>query len=285
MDVSSQGRLLVIATPIGNLDDISARALAALRGAALVLCEDTRVSRRLLDRHGITARLASLHEHNEKRQTAQALRKLREGCVIALISDAGTPAVSDPGRWLVAAAHAAGVEVVSLPGPNAAIAALAGAGMDADRFVFEGFLPSRRSARRTRLQALQSETRTVVFYEAPHRIAAMLEDLASVFGADRRACLAKELTKAHERFVCDSLSRIQQWLAGDAKRSKGEFVVVVAGAAREKEGGELSVDPLALLEALLEHLPVRTAAGIVAGLGGGKRNQLYQAAMAMAARR
>ncbi len=279
LQAASPGKLFVVATPIGNLGDLSLRAAKILRDADLVLCEDTRVSRRLLERHGIGARLSSLHEHNEERRVAQITRQLREGRVIALVSDAGTPAVSDPGRRLVAAAHAAGVEVVSVPGANAAVAALAGAGMDADRFLFEGFLPPRRAARRARLAALQGEVRTVVFYEAPHRIAATLEDLVLVFGAARGACLAKELTKVHERFVCDSLERVRRWLAGDAGRRKGEFVIVVAGAAREPEGGELRIAPLKLLAALLEHLPPRAAADVVAKLGGGKRNRLYRAAV------
>lgn len=279
MTAFSQGRLFVVATPIGNLDDIGSRALAVLRDADLVLCEDTRVSRRLFDRHGITSRLSSLHEHNERRRTVQLVRRLSEGCVMALISDAGTPAVSDPGRRLVAAAHEAGIEVVSVPGPNAAVAALAGAGADADRFVFEGFLPSRRPARLARLDQLKDESRTVVFYEAPHRIAAMLEDLESVFGANRRVCLAKELTKANERFVCGFSEQVRRWIEGDAKRRKGEFVVVVSGAAHERQTDGLDCSPLELLEALLEHLPARVAAGLVAKLGGGRRNQLYQAAL------
>ncbi len=279
MTVTSQGRLFVVATPIGNLDDLGARALEVLRDADVVLCEDTRVSRRLFDRHGIAARTLSLHEHNEKRRRGECLRKLREGYTVALISDAGTPAISDPGRWLVAAVHEAGIEVISVPGPNAAVAALAGAGIDADRFIFEGFLPSRRNVRRTRLEELKGESHTMVFYEAPHRITAMLEDLASVFGVRRRACLCKELTKAHERFVCDSLGGVREWLEGDAKRRKGEFVVVVAGAPQEERRDELTVAPLDLLAVLTGHLPARTAAGIVAELGGGRRNQLYRAAM------
>ena len=281
MAAPSQGKLLVVATPIGNLDDISARALEMLRGAELVLCEDTRVSRRLLDRYRISAHFASLHEHNEKRQLAGFVRKLREGCTLALISDAGTPTVSDPGQQLVSAAHAAGIKVISVPGPNAAITALAGSGMEADQFVFVGFLPSRRTARCARLKELQGEMRTMVFYEAPHRIEKMLEDLALIFGNDRRACLAKELTKVHERFICSSLCRIRQWLADDVLRRKGEFVVVVEGAPfqGQEEGGELTLTAMDLLIALLEHLPARTAVNIVSRFGGGKCNKLYQAAM------
>ncbi len=286
MAASSKGKLFVVATPIGNLDDIGRRALAALRNADLVLCEDTRVSWRLLDRYGVTSRLSSLHEHNERRRTARIVRQLREGLVMALISDAGTPTVSDPGRKVVAAAHEAGVEVVSVPGPNAAVAALAGSGADADRFVFEGFLPSRRPARLARLESLKNEARTMVFYEAPHRIAAMLEDLAAIFGTGRRVCLAKELTKANERFVCGSPEQVHRWLEGDAKRRKGEFVVVVSGAADEQpEDGKLDCSPIELLEALLEHLPARVAAGLVAKLGGGRRNQLYQAALEKSGKR
>lgn len=278
MNASSKGELFVVATPIGNLGDISPRALEVLRAADLVLCEDTRVSRRLLDAHGVKARLSSLHVHNESRRVRKLVQALRAGRVLALISDAGTPVISDPGRKLVAAAHEAGIPVASVPGPNAAAAALAGAGFDADRFVFEGFLPSRKAARGARLEELRHEVRTLVLYEAPHRIAVTIGDLARIFGENRRACLVKELTKVNERFVHGSLEEIGRWLAGDARRCKGEFVVVVAGA--EAAGrGELVVNVEELLERLLEHLPARAAAGIVAGLGGGKRNSLYRKAL------
>ena len=279
MVLRSEGKLLVVATPIGNLDDISPRALAALRDADLVLCEDTRVSKRLLDHHGISARLTSLHEHNEKRQIARCMRELGAGRKLVLICDAGTPAISDPGRLLVAATHAADIAVVSVPGANAVVAALAGSGMEADRFLFAGFLPPRRTSRCARLEELKHETQTMVFYEAPHRIEKMLEDLALIFGGDRRACLAKELTKLHERFICSSIDHIRQWLAGDARRRKGEFVVVVEGASLRKQEDELRLTSMELLAALLEHLPARAAVDIVLRLGGGQRNRLYQAAM------
>ena len=275
------GKLFVVATPIGNLEDISARAVETLRGVDLVVCEDTRISRRLLERYGIDARVSSLHEHNEKRRIAGLLKKLAEGRSVGLISDAGTPAVSDPGKWFVAAAHEAGIPVVSVSGPNAAVTALAGAGIDADRFVFEGFLPSRRFARRARLRQLGSERRTLVFYEAPHRIVATLEDLEEAFGADRTACLAKELSKINECFFRAPLGRIRQWLAAVAVRRKGEFVVVVSGAPQEARTGEveLRISSLRLLESLLGHLPARTAAKLVAQLGGGTGNRLYKAAV------
>lgn len=282
MNASSKGRLFVVATPIGNLGDVSARALESLRCADLVLCEDTRVSRRLLDAHGVEARLSSLHEHNEQRRVAQLVRTLREGRTIALISDAGTPTISDPGRRLVAAAHKAGIPITSVPGPNAAAAALAGAGLDADRFVFEGFPPSRKAARRARFEELKRETRTIVLYEAPHRVTVTIEDLTLILGADRRACLAKELTKVNERFVHGSLKEIGRWLAGDARRCKGEFVVVVAGATGEETAG-LDVAAEDLLKVLLQHLPARTASRVVAGLGGGRRNELYRKALKLSA--
>lgn len=277
------GKLSVVATPIGNLGDISARAIEVLREAHLVICEDTRISQRLFDRYGIDTRVSSLHRHNEKRRTAGLVQKLQEGCVMALISDAGTPVVSDPGRELVAAAHEAGVEVISVSGPNAAITALAGSGIDADRFVFEGFLPSRRPARLVSLARLRDETRTMVFYEAPHRIAAMLEDLELTFDADRPACLAKELSKVNERFFYAPLQQIRQWLSADASRCKGEFVVVVSGVSPDPSASgadmEVRIPAMKLLESLVEHLPVRTAARIVAKLGNGCTNSLYKAAL------
>ena len=276
---TSPGKLFVVATPIGNLDDIGMRAVQVLRDAVVVLCEDTRVSRRLLDRYGISTHLSSLHEHNEKKRIAQLVRKLQDGSMIALISDAGTPAVSDPGRYLISAARETGINIVPVPGANAAVVALSGTGMNADRFLFEGFLPSRRAARRTSLEALKYEVRTMVFYEAPHRIEATLEDLVSVFGAGHRACLVKELTKVHECFVCGSLDRARRWLAGDAARRRGEFVIVVAGVTHKPADKELRVDPFELVEVLIEYLPPRVAAEVVAKLGGGKRNRLYRAAV------
>lgn len=281
MSLVSEGKLFVIATPIGNLRDISARAIETLRSVDLIVCEDTRVSRRLLDRYGIDARVSSLHQHNEKRRIAGLLKKLGEGWAMGLISDAGTPVVSDPGKWFVAAAHEAGIRIVSISGPNAAVTALAGAGIDADRFVFEGFLPARRSARQTRLRQLGSEYRTMVFYEAPHRIVATLEDLEWAFGTDRMACVAKELSKINEHFFRAPLGQIRPWLTGAAERCKGEFVVVVSGAlqeAREAEA-EVRVSPERLLESLLQHLPARTAAKLVAEIGGGASNQLYKVAL------
>ena len=281
MTMFSTGKLFVVATPIGNLRDISARAVAVLHDVDLILCEDTRISRRLLDFHGIDNAVSSLHEYNEKRRATQLIRKLQDGCTLALISDAGTPTVSDPGRWFIAAVHEANIEVISIPGPSAIVTALAGGGVNADCFVFEGFLPSRRVARCSRLEQLRNETRTMVFYEAPHRIIAMLEDLELVFGGDRDVCLAKELTKKNERFVRDSLSHLRQWIEGDVKRCKGEFVVMVTGEPAAGENFELKVASLELLALLIKHLPARTAAGIVASLGGGKRNALYKMAVKM----
>ena len=281
----SPGKLFVVATPIGNLDDLGARAVRVLRDADFVLCEDTRVSRRLLTRYGVDARLSSLHGYNEAQRVGRVVRRLLDGDTAALVSDAGTPTVSDPGRRLVSAAHEAGVELVSVPGASAVVTALAGSGMDADRFLFEGFLPPRRASRRKHLEALKRESRTLVFYEAPHRVAATLEDLALVFGGERLACLAKELTKVHECFVRDSLERLRQWLAADSGRRRGEFVIVVAGAERAGTSSVLSLTSLELLEVLVDYLPPRAAAEIVEKFGGGKRNRLYHSALEMAAKR
>ena len=285
MGMFPQGKLLVVATPIGNLDDISVRALASLRSADRILCEDTRVSRKLLDHYGINVRLSSLNEHNERQQITRIVTQLLEGRTFALISDAGTPTISDPGCRLIAALHAADVEVVSLPGASAVVAALAGAGLNAESFVFEGFLPARRNARQSRLRALKDEHRTLVLYEAPHRLDAMLEDMESIFGVGRRICLAKELTKAHERFVYDTVAAVRRWLARDARRSRGEFVVVVAGAPVRDKSQDQTFEVAAsdLLALLLDYLPASNAASLAAKLCGGRRNQWYQRALQAAA--
>ena len=217
----AQGVLYVVATPIGNVGDLSPRARETLAGVDLIAAEDTRHTGQLLRRIGIDRPLQSLHEHNEHERVAGIVQRLRDGARIALVTDAGTPLVSDPGFLLVRAARAHGIAVVPVPGPCAAIAALSVAGIATDRFVFEGFLPARRSERRERLAALATEARTLVFYEAPHRVHALLADLADCFGADREAAIARELTKAHETHYSGTLGELVSRLAGDEDLARG----------------------------------------------------------------
>lgn len=275
------GELLVIATPIGNLADISPRALQALRAADVVLAEDTRHSRRLLAHYAIERPLESLHEHNEHARAEGLVARMLAGERLALVSDAGTPLLSDPGRALTAQALAAGVRVSPLPGPSALAAALSVAGFAAERFVFEGFLPARGAARRARLAVLAGETRTLVFYEAPHRIADMLADLGEHFGGMREAVLARELSKLHETVRRAPLAELKALVREDVDQQRGEIVLVVAGAALVAPDADTAadVDVDSLLDALLEELPPRRAAAVAARVTGLKRNMLYQRAL------
>jgi 16S rRNA (cytidine1402-2'-O)-methyltransferase len=222
------GSLVIVATPIGNLSDISPRALDALRNADLIACEDTRQTLKLLNHFGIQKSLVSYHDFNEERKAAELGAKIRGGMTVALVSDAGTPGISDPGYRLVRYCREQGLEVLSIPGPNAAVTALAASGLPSDEFFFVGFLPSKTTARREKLAALRSITATLIFYEAPHRIQGTLSDLLEILG-DREACIARELTKLHEEFLFGKLSEIQ----GKVKE-RGEFVIVVSGNAGEK---------------------------------------------------
>jgi 16S rRNA (cytidine1402-2'-O)-methyltransferase len=276
------GALFVVATPIGNLQDLSPRAAATLREVDLLLAEDTRHTRTLLEACGIArpaATLESLHEHNERERVPELVARLQSGLRIALVTDAGTPLMSDPGSLLVAAAALAGVEVVTIPGPCAAIAALSIAGIATDRFVFEGFLPAKSTARREALAALASETRTLVFYEAPHRLAATLDDLAAVFGAERDAAVARELTKRFEHVYRGTLSVLSQACAADANMARGEIVLIVAGAAPSSDEAERARDAERVLVTLLQELPVSQAARIAAQLTGRGRKELYELAL------
>ncbi len=267
------GTLYVVATPIGNLEDISARALRTLGEVALIACEDTRTTRVLLDRYGIATPMQALHEHNETAQVAGLLTRLRGGDSIALVSDAGTPLVSDPGFRLVAAARDAGLSVTAVPGASALIAALSIAGLASDRFCFEGFLPPKSAARRTRLTAMVAEPRTLIFYESAHRIVECLDDCVAVFGADRPARLARELTKRFETVLGDDLAAIAAAVAADSDQRRGEFVLLLAGdpdpqAAALAEGRRIYAR-------LAKELPPSRAAGIAAELSGAPRRALY----------
>ncbi|MEL6301245.1 MAG: 16S rRNA (cytidine(1402)-2'-O)-methyltransferase [Pseudomonadota bacterium] len=274
----SGGRLSIVATPIGNLADASERMKTVLSAADVVLAEDSRRTGRLLMQFGVEARLLALHEHNERDLVDELVRRLAEGEHLALVSDAGTPAVSDPGFRLVRAAHAAGVRVETVPGPSAVIAALSASGLPTDRFVFEGFLPAKAQARKTRLTALSHEPRTMVFYEAVHRISDFLSDAGSVFGADRMACVARELTKRHEQIVTTTLAELCRQIDTGQIVAKGEFVVLVAGA--EVVEVTSAVDPELLVRELLSAgIPVKAAAKAVSVATGAPRNKLYQFAL------
>jgi 16S rRNA (cytidine1402-2'-O)-methyltransferase len=272
--VMAAGRLWVVATPIGNLDDLSSRAAAVLKSAAIVAAEDTRHSAPLLARAGSTARVVALHEHNEREQAERLVDAIRAGADVALISDAGTPLVSDPGFRLVRAVRDAGFAISPVPGPCAAIAALSVAGLASDRFVFEGFLPAKSSARRERLRALVSETRTLIVYESSHRIAESLVDAVDIFGADREAVLARELTKIFETVIAASLGSIAARVASDADQRRGEFVLLVAGAVDDDADARIA-DGRRVFALLREELPPAKAAKLAAAISGAPRKALY----------
>ena len=269
------GTLFIVATPIGNLGDLTPRALEVLRSAAAICAEDTRRSGQLLAHFGISTPLVALHEHNEDALAQRVVDRLLAGESLALVSDAGTPLVSDPGFRLVRAARAAGVRVSPLPGACAAIAALSVAGLPSDRFAFEGFLPAKASARRERLQRLAGEARTLVFYESSHRIVESLADMRAAFGDDRPAVLARELTKLFETVLDGTLADLQARVDADENQRKGEFVVMVQGAGDDVEA-RLS-EGRRIYAMLNEHLPPSTAAKLAAEITGAPRKELYGA--------
>ncbi|HVS77602.1 MAG TPA: 16S rRNA (cytidine(1402)-2'-O)-methyltransferase [Steroidobacteraceae bacterium] len=269
-----RGRLQVVATPIGNMGDVSARARQALESAAAVAAEDTRHTGALLQALGIARPLLSLHAHNETQRVPEVLARLAAGETIALVSDAGTPLLSDPGYELVRAAADAGFEIEAVPGPSAITSALAVAGLPVSRFCFEGFLPARDRERRTQLAALADEPRTLVFFEAPHRIAAALADLAAEFGGDRRAAVARELTKAHETIYRGTLAELAQRAATEDNFRRGEITIVVAGAAREAAGVDNALLRRAV-DLLSKELSPSRAAAIAAQLTGATRAEAY----------
>lgn len=272
------GTLYIVATPIGNLDDMSPRARQTLAAVDLIAAEDTRHSGRLLAHFGIATPQLSLHEHNEAARATQVLEKLRAGQNIALISDAGTPLISDPGFELVRAARGAGICVVPIPGASALITALSVAGLPTDRFVFEGFLPARAAARRTHLQTLAGETRTLIFYEAIHRLIDTLGDMAAVFGDLRQAVVARELTKLHEQIRAGSLAELAAWARQDANAGKGEVVLLVGGAEKTTTPGRAD-EAARILDILLAELPVKQAAALAAKITGARKNDLYKQAL------
>ena len=278
MAIEGQGRLYVVATPIGNLSDLSARARDVLESVGLIAAEDTRHTGSLLKHFAIRTPLMSLHEHNEKQRASEVVLRLQQGISVALVSDAGTPAISDPGFELVRAAAAAGIDIVAVPGPCAAIAALSIGALPTDRFCFEGFLPARAAARRERLRELAGEARTLVFYESPHRIAAMLEDCAGCFGAQRGAALAREITKLHEAVYRGTLAELAARAAQDPDFSRGEIVLIVAGSPRVAQApDEAGLDRV--LRPLLNELPLKQAARLAAQIADVRDNQAYKRAL------
>lgn len=273
----NKSTLYVVATPVGNLGDITLRALDVLKGVDVIAAEDTRVTVRLLNRHGIAAKLVAVHEHNERRAAERVIGLLADGKAVALVSDAGTPGIADPGAQVVAAVRGAGYPVVPIPGPNAAAAALSASGFEASRFLFCGFLPARAAERRRVLGDLQTQTALLVFYEAPHRVLDCVADLCAVFGGARGILIARELTKIHETLHHCRLDEAVAWLQADDNRRRGEFVLVVQGAAEASREG--AADAEGTLKILLEELPLKQAVALGVKLTGTSRNTLYQLAL------
>lgn len=269
-----ESALYVVATPIGNLGDITRRALDVRAGASLVAAEDTRHTGALLRQFGIDTPLVAYHEHSDRRASERIARCLAEEGAVALVSDAGTPLISDPGYRLVREVQALGHRVIPVPGACAAVAALSASGLPTDRFFFEGFLPGKAGARVRRLEALARGRETLIFYDAPHRLAASLADLAAVFGADREALLARELTKTFETIRRAPLGELLDFVEGDANQQRGEVVLVVAGARPRDEA--LDEDTARLLTRLAEELPGKRAAAVVADLTGLRKKMLYE---------
>ncbi|MEX2124555.1 MAG: 16S rRNA (cytidine(1402)-2'-O)-methyltransferase [Woeseia sp.] len=277
----TKGTLFIIATPIGNRDDLSPRARQLLSEADLVAAEDTRRTGRLLTYFGIEARQTPLHEHNEQEVLDALIAELEAGVSVALVSDAGTPLVSDPGYRLVRRAHERGIPVSPVPGPSAAVAALSAAGLPTDRWCFEGFLSSREKARRDRLEQLRDESRTMIFYESVHRMKSALADIASVFGESRRAFIGRELSKLHEQCIAGTLGALQAMIDDERIPLKGEFVVVVEGNSEGRaKAAEIDVDRL--LTELLSVLPGKKAVEIAASVTGRNKNALYRKMLVIA---
>lgn len=276
MTTNTTTALYVVATPIGNLADITLRALDVLRSADLIACEDTRHARRLLDHHGIRAATLSLHEHNEAAAAQKLIAALGDGRRVALVSDAGTPGISDPGARAVAAVRAAGFPVVPLPGANAMAVALSAAGLEATRFLFAGFLPPKPGARRREIESLKAVDAALVFYEAPHRIEETVADLAELLEPGRTLVVARELTKLFEQIEAMPLAEGPAWLAADENRRRGEFVLLIS-APPPREGLDAAAERV--LRLLLAELPVKQAAKLTAAITGAARNELYQRAL------
>jgi 16S rRNA (cytidine1402-2'-O)-methyltransferase len=271
-----EAALYIVATPIGNLADISERAIETLKQVDLIAAEDTRHSNTLLQRFGINTKICAYHEHNEEKVTQRLIQQMQNGESIALISDAGTPLINDPGYKLVVAAHDNNIKVVPIPGPSAIITALSASGLPTNKFTYEGYLPAKTEARKKCLQGLMSESRTLVFYEAPHRIVESLKIMQEIFGAERRVTVARELTKQFEQIVRDKLSVINEKLEKEEIKIKGEFVIIVEGA---QETTVSDAEALRINQILSEKLSPKEAARMTAKITGKKKNEVYQLAL------
>ena len=274
------GILYIVATPIGNLQDITQRALDTFAQVDLIAAEDTRHSGLLLSHYGIKKPFFALHDHNEQEKAHILVEKLKQGSNIALISDAGTPLISDPGFHLVRQCREASIRVVPLPGACAAITALCASGIASDRFCFEGFLPAKSKARKDKLENIAEEDRTLIFYESTHRILDTLEDMQSVLGEERYIVLAREITKTWETITGNTIKNLREWLLEDPNRTKGEMVLIVEGKPKSDNNEEISPQAVKALELIAEELPLKKAAAIVAELYGYKKNALYQFGLA-----
>ncbi len=274
------GRLYIVATPIGNLHDFSPRAISTLQQVDLIAAEDTRHSGYLLKQHDINTHCIALHEHNERQSAQKVIQSIKEGKNIALISDAGTPLVSDPGYYLVKLAHEAGISVTPVPGPSAMITALSAAGLPTDRFCFEGFVPSKRGARKSFYQSYQKEPRTMVFYETPHRIVDSLTDLCEALGASRVVVLARELTKTFETIRNDTAENLLAWVKADTDQQKGEIVLVVQGY-QKPQTQELAPETERILRLLLDELSLKQAVKLTVDITGEKKKGVYRAALSV----
>lgn len=270
------GILYIVATPIGNLQDITQRALETFAQVDLIAAEDTRHSGLLLSHYGIKKSFFALHDHNEQEKAHILVEKLKQGSNIALISDAGTPLISDPGFHLVRQCREAGIRVVPLPGACAAITAICASGIASDRFCFEGFLPAKSKARKDKLENIAEEDRTLIFYESTHRILDTLEDMQAVLGEERYIVLAREMTKTWETIAGNTIKNLREWLLEDPNRTKGEMVLIVEGKPKSDNNDEISPQAVKALELIAEELPLKKAAAIVAELYGYKKNALYQ---------
>ena len=270
------GILYIVATPIGNLQDITQRALETFAQVDLIAAEDTRHSGLLLSHYGIKKPFFALHDHNEQEKAYLLVEKLKQGTNIALISDAGTPLISDPGFHLVRQCREAGIKVVPLPGACAAITALCASGIASDRFCFEGFLPAKTKARKDKLEQVVNEERTLIFYESTHRILDTLEDMQAVLGEKRYVVLAREITKTWETITGDKIQSLRNWLSDDPNRTKGEMVLIVEGKPKSNNEEKISPQAIKALTLISKELPLKKAAAIVSELYGYKKNALYQ---------
>ena len=274
---STSANLYIVATPIGNLADLSPRAIDVLQNVDVIAAEDTRHSGHLLQHYAIKTPTVSLHEHNEQQRSEVLLSRLQQGESVALISDAGTPLISDPGYRLVSLVRDHNIKVVPVPGSCALIAALSASGLPSDKFSFEGFLPSKTGAKRQVLESLKNTSQTTIFYESPRRLRATLNEMLEIVGPDRLTCLARELTKLHETIVTKPLNELVTWVEGDSNQQRGECVLLVAGKTEQNDPGEIEVERV--LSLLLDDLPIKKAAAITAQLLGTSKNKSYDLAL------